>query len=135
MNVQSMSQPSSSGYQPQHGPFPQQQSSFSPAPQPQKELSEHEARLNALLAGGDGMDTFGNVGQTRIPAQHTAPGTFVNSAGAGAGRLTAEATGSNPFLRTQYTGMPTVSYGGQQQTPAATGPAGMGMNAYAKDGK
>lgn len=26
MNVQSMSQPSSSGYQPQHGPFPQQQS-------------------------------------------------------------------------------------------------------------
>ena len=92
--------------------------------QPQRELSEHEAKLNALLAGGDGLDTFGNTGQLRIPAQHTAPGTFVNSAGANLNRLTAEATGSNPFLRTQFTGMPTVSYGGQQM-PAATGPAGM----------
>ena len=100
--------------------------------QPQRELSEHEAKLNALLAGGDGLDTFGNTGQLRIPAQHTAPGTFVNSAGAGLNRLTAEATGSNPFLRTQYTGMPTVSYGGQQM-PAATGPAGMngGSNPFA----
>ncbi|OLN96015.1 Epsin-1 [Colletotrichum chlorophyti] len=91
---------------------------------PQKELTEHEAKLNALLAGGDGMDTFGNTGQTRIPAQHTAPGTFVNSAGAGANRLTAEATGNNPFLRSQYTGMPNISYGGAQM-PAATGPAGI----------
>ncbi|KAF3801696.1 Epsin-2 [Colletotrichum gloeosporioides] len=90
---------------------------------PQKELTEHEAKLNALLAGGDGMDTFGNTGQTRIPAQHTAPGTFVNSAGAGANRLTAEATGSNPFLRSQFTGMPNISYGAQM--PAATGPAGI----------
>ncbi|WYZ35643.1 hypothetical protein EsH8_X_000290 [Colletotrichum jinshuiense] len=91
---------------------------------PQKELTEHEAKLNALLAGGDGMDTFGNTGQTRIPAQHTAPGTFVNSAGAGANRLTAEATGNNPFLRSQFTGMPNMSYGGAQM-PAATGPAGI----------
>ncbi|GKT65853.1 ENTH domain-containing protein [Colletotrichum tofieldiae] len=91
---------------------------------PQKELTEHEAKLNALLAGGDGMDTFGNTGQTRIPAQHTAPGTFVNSAGTGAQRLTAEATGNNPFLRSQYTGMPNISYGGAQM-PAATGPAGI----------
>lgn len=98
--------------------------SFTPPPMPtqpqppQKELSEHEAKLNALLAGGEGQDTFGNVGQTRIPAQHTAPGTFVNSAGAGLHKLTAEATGNNPFLRQQYTGMPTVSYG-------AGGPSGM----------
>ncbi|KAK1759661.1 putative enth domain-protein [Echria macrotheca] len=99
--------------------------------QPQKELSEHEAKLNALLASGDGMDTFGNTGNLRIPAQHTAPGTFVNSAGAGLGRITADATGSNPFLRTQYTGMPTVSYGGQQ-IPAATGPAG--MNGFGNQG-
>ncbi|KAF6792375.1 epsin-like protein ent1 2 [Colletotrichum sojae] len=91
---------------------------------PQKELTEHEAKLNALLAGGDGMDTFGNTGQTRIPAQHTAPGTFVNSAGAGVNRLTAEATGNNPFLRSQFTGMPNMSYGGAQM-PAATGPAGI----------
>jgi epsin len=97
---------------------------------PQKELSEHEAKLNALLASGDGMDTFGNTGQTRIPAQHTAPGTFVNSAGAGLSRLTSDATGSNPFLRTQFTGLPTVSYGGQQM-PAATGPAGMSNNPFA----
>nr|XP_036586137.1 epsin-like protein ent1 2 [Colletotrichum truncatum]KAF6796544.1 epsin-like protein ent1 2 [Colletotrichum truncatum] len=91
---------------------------------PQKELTEHEAKLNALLAGGDGMDTFGNTGQTRIPAQHTAPGTFVNSAGTGANRLTAEATGNNPFLRSQFTGMPNMSYGGTQM-PTATGPAGI----------
>lgn len=110
--------------------FPQTQSYNIPSPQPvpqmqqpQREVSEHEAKLNALLAGGDGMDTFGNTGNLRIPAQHTAPGTFVNSAGAGLNRMTADATGNNPFLRQQYTGMPTVSYG--QQMPAATGPAGM----------
>ncbi|KAM7207317.1 putative enth domain containing protein [Naviculisporaceae sp. PSN 640] len=100
--------------------IPQQQPQAQP--QPQREQTEHEARLNALLASGDGMDTFGNTGNLRIPAQHTAPGTFVNSAGAGLNRLTADATGNNPFLRQQYTGMPTVSYG---QQPAATGPAGM----------
>jgi len=97
--------------------------------QPQREVSEHEAKLNALLATGDGMDTFGNTGNLRIPAQHTAPGTFVNSAGAGLTKINAEATGNNPFLRQQFTGMPTVSYGGQQM-PAATGPAGMGMGGF-----
>ncbi|KAH8903467.1 ENTH-domain-containing protein [Coniochaeta sp. PMI_546] len=96
--------------------------------QPQKPVSEHEARLNALLSSGDGMDTFGNTGNLRIPAQHTAPGTFVNSAGSGLNRLNAEQTGNNPFLRQQFTGMPQVSY--QQQMPAATGPAGMGLGGY-----
>lgn len=97
---------------------------------PQKELNEHEAKLNALLAGGDGMDTFGNTGQLRIPAQHTAPGQFINSAGAGATRLTAEATGNNPFLRTQFTGMPNISYGGTQMGTSMTGNPGMnGMGA------
>lgn len=105
-------------------PTPQPQPQPQSQPQPQHELSEHEARLNALLASGDGMDTFGNTGNLRIPAQHTAPGTFVNSAGAGLSRLTSDATGNNPFLKTQFTGMPTVSYGAQQM-PAATGPAGM----------
>ncbi|KAI0836324.1 ENTH-domain-containing protein [Hypoxylon sp. FL0890] len=117
--------------QPQQQQQPQQQlqpqSSFNQTQQPQKQLSEHEQRLNALLASGDGMDTFGNTGELRIPAQHTAPGTFVNSAGAGVNKLTAEATGNNPFLRQQFTGMPTVSYGAQQM-PAATGP--VGMNGY-----
>ncbi|KAK4242791.1 ENTH domain-containing protein [Achaetomium macrosporum] len=105
----------------------QQQQQFQQQQQPQKQLSEHEAKLNALLASGDGMDTFGNTGNLRIPAQHTAPGVFVNSAGAGLGRITADTTGNNPFLRQQFTGMPTVSYGQQSQMPAATGPAGMGM--------
>jgi epsin len=105
--------------------------SFTP---PVKEQDPHHARLNALLSSGDGMDTFGNTGELRIPAQHTAPGTFVNSAGAGLGRMTAQATGTNPFLQNQYTGMPQTTYGGNssggfgtpgQQMPAATGPAGM----------
>lgn len=98
--------------------------SFSPVT-PQKEMNPHEARLNALLASGEGMDTFGNTGNLRIPAQHTAPGTFVNSAGAGLGRIHEQQTGNNPFLQNQYTGMPQTSYGGGHQIPAATGPAGM----------
>jgi len=89
---------------------------------PPKDLNEHESKLNSLLASGDGMDTFGNTGNLRIPAQHTAPGTFVNSAGSGVVRLNAEATGNNPFLRQQFTGMPTVNYG---QPSHLTGPAGM----------
>lgn len=87
-----------------------------------KDLNEHETKLNSLLATGDGMDTFGNTGNLRIPAQHTAPGTFVNSAGSGVARLNAEATGNNPFLRQQFTGMPSVSY---TQPSHVTGPVGM----------
>ncbi|KAK4044262.1 ENTH domain-containing protein [Parachaetomium inaequale] len=114
--------------QPQPQFQPQQLSQ--PQQQPQREVSEHEARLNALLATGEGQDTFGNTGNLRIPAQHTAPGVFVNSAGAGLARINADATGNNPFLRQQFTGMPAVSYPQQQQQqqmPAATGPAMMGM--------
>lgn len=100
--------------------------SFTP---PVKEQDPHQAKLNALLATGDGMDTFGNTGNLRIPAQHTAPGTFVNSAGAGLGRIHEQQTGTNPFLQNQYTGMPQTTYGGNSsggfQVPAATGPAGM----------
>lgn len=87
----------------------------------QKELNEHESKLNSLLATGDGMDTYGNTGNLRIPAQHTAPGTFVNSAGSGVSRLNPEATGNNPFMRQQFTGMPAMNY---SQQPSATGPAG-----------
>ena len=108
------------------------QSSFSPstnysAPQqfpqntarpPQPEMDPTRARLNALLASGEGMDTFGNTGDLRIPAQHTAPGTFVNSSGQNLNRLHAAQTGNNPFFAQQFTGMP------QQQFPAQTGPAG-----------
>ena len=90
--------------------------------QPQREMDPNKARLNALLASGEGMDTFGNTGDLRIPAQHTAPGTFVNSAGQNLNRLHATQTGNNPFFSQQFTGAP------QQQSsmmPAQTGPAGV----------
>ncbi|KZM26030.1 hypothetical protein ST47_g2825 [Ascochyta rabiei] len=95
--------------------------------QPQKEMDPHAARLNTLLATGEGQDTFGNVGNLRLPAQHTAPGTFVNSAGAGLNRINANATGNNPFLNSQFTGMPQQN----RMMPAQTGPAGnFGANPY-----
>lgn len=90
---------------------------------PQVNQDPHVARLNALLATGEGQDTFGNVGDLRIPAQHTAPGTFVNSAGQGLDRLRAQQTGNNPFLTQSFTGVPRQTgymqqnvnpYGGQQ---------------------
>lgn len=103
-------------------------------PAPQKEQNPQHARLNALLASGEGMDTFGNTGELRIPAQHTAPGTFVNSSGQGLNKLHTAQTGNNPFFSQQFTGAPQQppsagSYGvsQQQQTrvfPAQTGPAG-----------
>ncbi|KAJ4408306.1 hypothetical protein N0V91_003310 [Didymella pomorum] len=94
---------------------------------PQKEMDPHAARLNTLLATGEGQDTFGNVGNLRLPAQHTAPGTFVNSAGAGLNRINANATGNNPFLNSQFTGIPQQN----RMMPAQTGPAGnFGGNPY-----
>ena len=86
--------------------------------QQQKPANPQHARLNALLASGEGQDTFGNTGDLRIPAQHTAPGTFVNSAGQGIDRLRAAQTGTNPFFSSQQTGF------GAAQAPAQTGPAG-----------
>jgi epsin len=87
-----------------------------PVQQPQQPLDPHRAKLNALLASGEGQDTFGNVGDLRIPAQHTAPGIFVNSAGQNLNRLHASQTGNNPFFNQQFTGAP--------QIPAQTGPVG-----------
>jgi epsin len=92
------------------------------APQPPKSTppmpqDPHHARLNALLGSGEGQDTFGNVGDLRIPAQHTAPGTFVNSAGQGLDRLHATPTGNNPFFGQQFTGMPQQTGFAQQQQP------------------
>lgn len=97
---------------------PPQQARISPPPQ-----DPYQAKLNALLASGDGQDTFGNTGDLRIPAQHTAPGTFVNSAGGGSmGRLEASRTGTNPFF--------SQNTAAQVQYPAQTGPAyGFGGNA------
>ena len=110
--------------------------SFSAPPhqQPQKTQNPQHARLNALLASGEGQDTFGNTGDLRIPAQHTAPGTFVNSAGGGMDRLRAAQTGTNPFFQQQYTGAGPSQPGGfaqQMQMPAQTGPAG-GFGGYSQ---
>ncbi|KAL9098901.1 MAG: hypothetical protein Q9163_005520 [Psora crenata] len=113
-----------------------QQSSYNPIsnypvpqqpPPNQTAANPHHERLNALLASGEGMDTFGNTGELRIPAHHTAPGTFVNSSGQGLERLHANKSGSNPFFSQQFTGQPSMqgSFGAQQQMPAQTGPAGM----------
>jgi epsin len=99
------------------------------APQPPKSTTPqdpHHARLNALLSTGEGLDTFGNVGDLRIPAQHTTPGTFVNSAGQGLDRLHATPT-RNPFLGQQFTGMPQQTgyvQQQQQQQPANNNPWG-----------
>ena len=123
-----------SNQQPSYNPianFPVPQQPQQPVQQPQqqqqKPLNPQHERLNALLASGEGMDTFGNTGELRIPAQHTAPGTFVNSSGQNLNRLHANQTGNNPFLNQQFTGQPNMqgSYGAQQQVPAQTGPAGM----------
>lgn len=88
--------------------------------QQQRTQNPQHAHLNALLSSGEGQDTFGNTGNMRIPAQHTAPGTFINSAGSGLNRLQHNQTGANPYLQSQYTGMPMQS----QMMPAQTGPAG-----------
>ncbi|KAL1956294.1 hypothetical protein VTO42DRAFT_7467 [Malbranchea cinnamomea] len=84
-----------------------QQQQQQPTFQPSKLQDSQYARLNALLATGEGQDTFGNVGDLRIPAQHTAPGVFVNSAGQGLSRLQPNQTGNNPFLNHHLTGLPT----------------------------
>ena len=107
---------------------------FSPqqTAQPPKDTNPLSAQLNALLISGEGQDTFGNVGNLRIPAQHTAPGTFVNSAGQGLNRLNANQTGNNPFLNSQFTGMPQqTGFAQNRMIPAQTGPAGsFGANPY-----
>jgi epsin len=111
-------------YQSQPNPIASFQS---PQPtQQQKPQDPHAARLNALLASGEGQDTFGNTGDLRIPAQHTAPGTFVNSAGGGLGKLQASQTGANPFFSQQFTGAP--------QMPAQTGPVGGFGGGYQQQG-
>lgn len=69
-------------------------------------ISDKFSELNNLLASGTGIDTFGNTGQTRIPAQHTKTGTFINSQGTGYKQVTNDPPKHNPFLTSQYTGIP-----------------------------
>lgn len=105
-------------------------------------INPQHAHLEGLLAAGNasGLDTFGNVGDLRIPAQHTAPGMFVNSAGTSrTGRpMAGQPTGNNPFFNQQLTGVPQQSgFGGSlgpgpnRLMPAHTGPAGLnGFGGY-----
>ncbi|PWW74527.1 ENTH-domain-containing protein [Tuber magnatum] len=113
------------------------------SPQNEKPINPQHARLESLLASGNdsGLDTYGNVGNLRIPAQHTAPGTFVNSAGTSrTGRtLAAQSTGTNPFFNQQFTGVPQSTGFGNSLSPqpnrllpSHTGPAG--MNGYGAGG-
>ncbi|GMM56359.1 epsin [Maudiozyma humilis] len=68
-------------------------------------ITQKYSQLNSMLANGTGTDTFGNTGEQRIPAQHTATGTFINSQGTGYHQETNEPK-NNPFLTSQYTGLP-----------------------------
>lgn len=71
-------------------------------------ISDKFSELNTLLATGTGIDTFGNTGESRIPAQHTKTGTFINSQGTGYKQVTNEPK-NNPFLSSQYTGLPSTN--------------------------
>lgn len=98
---------------------------FTQPPQPQQpvktqttsgsKFNETHSELNDLLAQGTGIDTFGNIGASRIPHQHTKTQTFINSSGTGyrqtdgqQPQLSSNATG-NPFLNTG------IGYQQQQQ--------------------
>lgn len=93
--------------QPQPQPQPQQQAQAQPklnkVPTGSQKKNEQFSELNQLLAQGTGIDTFGNEGNLRIPAQFTQTGTFINSSGTGIRDNNGRA--GNPFLNTQYTGV------------------------------
>lgn len=97
---------------PKYQPRPQQQpQKTEPEPmQPvrtgNQSISDKYGDLNKLLSQPTGVDTFGNVGDARIPAQHTKTGTFINSQGTGFKQYSSEPK-KNPFLPTQFTGIPT----------------------------
>ena len=74
-----------------------------------QEISNQYSELNNLIAQGTGVDTFGNTGSQRIPAQHTQTGTFINSQGTGYKQVSNDDPKNNPFLNTQYTGLPSAS--------------------------
>jgi epsin len=105
---------------------PQQPQQIQP---PKEELDPQRARLNALLASGTGMDTFGNTGEMRVPSHFTAGGNFVNSAGSNLNKMTSQATGNNPFFTQKFTGAPQQHPGfGQPQNTGFGGGFGQTNN-------
>lgn len=86
--------------------FSQPQSQSQPAPQKPAftgQTSSHLDELNNMIATGEGLDTYGNTGDVRIPAQHT-QSTFINSQGTGAPK-----NAKNPFMGQHYTGVVTTN--------------------------
>lgn len=74
-----------------------------------KSITDKYSALNSLLATGAGVDTFGNTGNQRIPAQHTQTGTFINSQGTGYRQVTEKDLANPFFIGTQYTGLPSTN--------------------------
>ncbi|KAK5779407.1 epsin PWA37_004282 [Arxiozyma heterogenica] len=90
-------------------PQQSQQQLLQPIKTGNQDISNQYSELNNLIAQGTGVDTFGNTGNQRIPAQHTQTGTFINSQGTGYKQISNDDSKNNPFLNTQYTGLPSAS--------------------------
>lgn len=96
-----------------------------------QKINDQYAELNNLLAQGTGIDTFGNEGDARIPAQHTKTGAFFNSYGTGF-RQEGERQDNSQFSETQYVGIPSTivaaptgyGFGNQRQSSEPKQPKG-----------
>lgn len=95
----------------------QQQSPVKSSLTGDQRMNQQYSELNDLLAQGTGLDTFGNTGEARIPAQFTKTGTFINSQGTGYKQIS---NSNNPFLDTQFKGLGTSSIT-SRIVPAETG--------------
>lgn len=82
-------------------PQPPQQQQQQPAKGPPRVKVSDDPRyaeLNRMLASGEGVDTFGNIGDMRLG--HSSARAGVASQPTGAAPMNGQATGSNPFFRT-----------------------------------
>jgi epsin len=96
--------------------------SLQPAPKQQPQPTTHQQKLDYLLAQGNptGQDTFGNTGETRVPAHFQRTG-FVNSSGQGLRpSMTGFPAGAQPQNNPFYAGQ---SGGPRPLTQSTTGPA------------
>lgn len=107
---------------------PQQEEPLTQTRTGNQSMTDKYSKLNELLGTGTGIDTFGNFGDTRVPAQHTKTGTFINSQGTGYRQVSNDPK-HNPFLNSQYTGLPSTNvvptqtgygFGNQQQQQSQT---------------
>ena len=112
---QQMPPPVQQQQQQQHLPQPQQQQPLQQMRTGNSAISNKYSELNQLIGEGPDIDTFGNTGIQRIPAQHTKTGTFINSQGTGYKQVADDPKG-NPFHADSYPGLPSAS-----MVPAQTG--------------